>query len=372
MSHSRRSFLKTSLGAAAGLAGLSGCSGAGTSSFAQPPTPAQPLVRQNINNLTAEQRNDFVAAILALKRTPSPFDPSVSYYDQFVLWHMLTVRKTRLELGYGIAHDCPAFLTWHRKLLLLYEQAIRGLGLPSFALPYWDWTDAASQDVLFSDDFMGPSKGDADDNYAVTSGPFRKGVFPVNIFASPIGDDDTMTQCPFWFLTRGPALADLPTADDVTSLMAVTAYDAAPYDVTVPWESSFRSYLGGVPVTPGPPVLHSAVHAWVGGSWTGTSWSMQYVESSTTFAGSMTALDTSPNDPVFFVHHCNVDRLWAQWEALYGNLFVPDEGANEGWNLDDTLYPFSEHADNPLMNTSGLTNASMLDLQALGYTYDDL
>ena len=22
---------------------------------------------------------------------------------------------------------------------------------------------------------------------------------------------------------------------------------------------------------------------------------------------------TSPNDPVFFLHHCNVDRLWAQW-----------------------------------------------------------
>lgn len=23
---------------------------------------------------------------------------------------------------------------------------------------------------------------------------------------------------------------------------------------------------------------------------------------------------TSPNDPVFFLHHCNVDRLWWQWQ----------------------------------------------------------
>ena len=28
---------------------------------------------------------------------------------------------------------------------------------------------------------------------------------------------------------------------------------------------------------------------------------------------------TSPNDPVFFLHHCNVDRLWARWQYAHPN-----------------------------------------------------
>ena len=27
----------------------------------------------------------------------------------------------------------------------------------------------------------------------------------------------------------------------------------------------------------------------------------------------------SPEDPIFWLHHCNIDRLWASWAALHGN-----------------------------------------------------
>ena len=43
--------------------------------------------------------------------------------------------------------------------------------------------------------------------------------------------------------------------------------------------------------------MHNLVHRWVGGSM---------------------GPGTSPNDPVFFLHHCNVDRIWvslAHWEC---------------------------------------------------------
>ena len=43
----------------------------------------------------------------------------------------------------------------------------------------------------------------------------------------------------------------------------------------------------------GPGSIHNRVHRWVGGSMQPAS---------------------SPNDPVFWLHHCNVDRLWAQWQ----------------------------------------------------------
>lgn len=42
---------------------------------------------------------------------------------------------------------------------------------------------------------------------------------------------------------------------------------------------------------------------------------------------------TSPNDPVFFVHHCNVDRIWYNWQVLadcYNGCYRP-------WAVDPTI-----------------------------------
>ena len=86
----------------------------------------------------------------------------------------------------------------------------------------------------------------------------------------------------------------------------------------------------------------------------------------------MSALDCSPNDPTFWLHHCNVDRIWAAWENRHGVSYEPRSGWNEGWNLNDDLFPYLLYKENPLMMIDGITNASMLDFESLGYTYDDL
>lgn len=330
-----------------------------------------PSVRKNVKNLAKWEKDRLVQAMLALKQTRSPYDASLSYYDQLVRFHQLVVLRDRLGPGYSTAHDCPSFLPWHRKLLMLFEDALRAQVGDDLALPYWDWTDSDSLDVVFANSFMGPYLGDSSDNYALTKGPFRKGEFPVNILPQPIGGD-TMAQSPFTFLTRGPKTVELPTAAEVDALMKVSRYDAPPYDMTADIQQSFRCYLGGVPAKGGGPILHSAVHAWLGGEWTGTYYSMAYQSSSTTFVGSMTALDSSPNDPVFWLHHCNVDRLWAVWEKRYGNLYEPSSGWHQGWNLDDEMYPFTEYKRFRDIKRYGITNASMLDISQLGYTYDDL
>src|SRR5215470_2185205 len=44
-------------------------------------------VRKSVTALTVGERKDFVEAVLALKRARSPYDQSLSYYDQFVRWH---------------------------------------------------------------------------------------------------------------------------------------------------------------------------------------------------------------------------------------------------------------------------------------------
>ena len=61
--------------------------------------------------------------------------------------------------------------------------------------------------------------------------------------------------------------------------------------------------------------LHNRVHIWVGGDM---------------------GPGTSPNDPVFFLHHCNVDRLWALWQHAHpASTYLPASGGPPGHNLND-------------------------------------
>jgi hypothetical protein len=41
-------------------------------------------IRKSVTALTAQEKADFVNAILKLKTTPSPYDSKYNYYDQFV------------------------------------------------------------------------------------------------------------------------------------------------------------------------------------------------------------------------------------------------------------------------------------------------
>src|SRR5688500_5803527 len=48
----------------------------------------QARVRKNVTSLTPTERREFVEAVLALKAVSSPYDAHLSYYDQFVAWHL--------------------------------------------------------------------------------------------------------------------------------------------------------------------------------------------------------------------------------------------------------------------------------------------
>jgi tyrosinase len=65
----------------------------------------------------------------------------------------------------------------------------------------------------------------------------------------------------------------------------------------------------------------------------------------------------SPADPIFFLHHANVDRLWAQWQAAQakaGKANAKPPNANE------TLLPSS---------LFDVKVSSVLDIAKLGYSY---
>lgn len=321
--------------------------------------------RKNVADLTQVERLQFVDAVLSLKATPSPYTDSLTYYDQFVAFHQMAVFKSR-EQGYGVAHHNPTFPPWHRKLLVLYEQALRDVSGYDIMLPYWDWTDPRSTAAVFQNDFMGPG-GVQEEGYAVMEGPFRKGVWQLNLFPS---DSLQRIRSPHNYLVRG--LGDgsansypviLPTAWQVEECLTVENYDASPWNMSVPRSESFRNFLEGFnPDEPNNQFLHNIVHDWVAGV---------FVFEGDTMIGSMEPLDVSPNDPVFFLHHANVDRIYAEWQKRHPNaMYEPQSGAPEGMNVNDEMYPFNLWADQPSMTRhGGVTPGDQLDTKELGYVY---
>ena len=74
---------------------------------------------------------------------------------------------------------------------------------------------------------------------------------------------------------------------------------------------------------------------------------------------------SSPNDPAFFLNHCNVDRIWEAWMTQHGRTYIPDQSASaslKGHRLNDQLFS---------LISAPTTPAAVLDLTPQ-YVYDSL
>ncbi len=73
----------------------------------------------------------------------------------------------------------------------------------------------------------------------------------------------------------------------------------------------------------------------------------------------------SPLDPLFYLHHCNLDRLWAIWQLNNADAIQYE---HTGVLSSDSV----EQARVPVRSSmvGGATPESMLDHAALGYTYN--
>jgi Common central domain of tyrosinase/von Willebrand factor type A domain len=102
-----------------------------------------------------------------------------------------------------------------------------------------------------------------------------------------------------WGLGRTVGAAgSLPTIEDVNADLATTSYLA------------FRPALEGD---------HNPVHPWVGGQMGGAR---------------------SPEDPVFFFHHCFMDLIWAYWQRLNPGVIYEPVSADDP-AFDEAMMPFT-------------------------------
>ena len=362
-------------------------------------------VRKNAKDLTTEETSDYVNAILTLKATPSPYSDTLSYYDTFVRFHQMAVEKTKCT-GAGVAHMNPAFPAWHRKMLILYEEALSQVSGKNIALPYWDWTDQESTDATFSPELMG-GDGDPTDEFALNTGPFRKDNWQVNLFT--ISANYIGLNPEYWLVRNFGATIDkssgydkypgyavtLPTTQEVENCLSISTYDMAPWDCSDPDmpNTSFRFCLEGFTFgdCDSLQAMHNIGHDYIAGFFLIEKETIEMVPTAAYISycdtiirdtvpnnvrvGSMEPLDVSPNDPAFFMHHCNVDRLYADWQSIGDNFDKYDPVfpivGKEGYSLNEKMYPYNleEWQTIPAMIAHGDTPASMINYKALGYEY---
>jgi tyrosinase len=296
-------------------------------------------LRKNVKSLTVAEKQAFINAVLALKKKPSvlhPQDNTRSRYDDYPEVHMNAMMAQQgppndPNFTPGWAHYGPAFFPWHRVLILEFENDLAAID-NTVTLPYWDWTDPVSSPL--TPDFLG-SNGNPNQNRKVTDGPFTfDGPNHWTLNVTDNQGDPNYLQRDF-AEAQNQAIA-LPSAAQVVSVSGTTPYEKPPYK---DGDGSYRARMEYE--------LHNLVHRWVGG----TMLNM-----------------TSPNDPVFFMHHCNIDRLWWVWEKLHAgdSPFLPLNGATLGHNLDDEMI-FSMGGIAPF--AQNYKPSEVTDNLALNYTY---
>jgi hypothetical protein len=91
---------------------------------------------------------------------------------------------------------------------------------------------------------------------------------------------------------------------------------------------------------------HGAVHVDVGGA-----------------SGWMTSILTSAQDPIFYLHHANCDRLWQVWRANYGG----SDPVNDATWTGKTYTFFNENGAAVTMTACQIINAA----QQLNYVYQN-
>jgi len=328
-------------------------------------------IRRSVRELSDAEQDEFVKAVLALKNESSKVMPGVNTYDTYVVWHgRAMTNSTPWDSDdpndspltrRNSAHRGPAFLPWHREFLRRFEADLQRIsGRSELAIPYWDWENDSTFPAFLGGDGApllvpvgqpkdrslvrvrnqepiryvrtylmavaeGPFRGWLDDNgrahgwLAVDGNGAAVGPLQRAFGTQEVVKRDPITRLPVPDPATGQAAmvpVTLPTSQDVQHALSIAKYDAPPWDGDEELES-FRNVLEGWWRLPR---LHNQVHVWVGGSM---------------------GPGTSPNDPIFFLHHCNVDRLWAKWQRMHPSAeYEPQSAGPPGHNVGDAMFPW--------------------------------
>ncbi|KAB5578897.1 hypothetical protein GE09DRAFT_563609 [Coniochaeta sp. 2T2.1] len=277
-------------------------------------------VRREWGKLSANERKAYTKAVQCLQskppRTPASVAPGAkSRFDDFIVTHI----QQTLNI-----HYTANFLTWHRYFIWAYEEALRNECGYTGTQPFWDWGLTAITGLERSPIFDGSATSMGSNGaYAgprpdyilglstglpplylpagtgggcVTTGPFKD--MKVNL--GPVAEDQpggvVEGQGPGTGLTYNPRCLKRDLKSPVNKKSC--NYEMILHNVLVPRTvNDFQMELQGIP---GSGVLgcHGAGHYSFG-------------------ASPGADLFVSPGDPVFYLHHGQIDRAYWLWQTLH-------------------------------------------------------
>ncbi|GAB1311545.1 hypothetical protein MFIFM68171_01755 [Madurella fahalii] len=270
-------------------------------------------VRREWGDLSANERKDYIAAMLCIMEKPSKLDQTrfpgaKSRYDDFVVVHM----NQTLNI-----HGTGSFLSWHRFYTWSFERVLREECGYTGTQPYWNWGRWA-QDPEKSPIFDGSDtslsgngkkiehRGSAfapagNGGGCVETGPFKN----MTVHLGPVSPaiDPAPPRNP-----RADGYGDNPRClrrdisnqlssrytrtEDIVSLIT-NSRDIATFQNVMQGAGGGFGGFGGAGGGIG---VHAGGHFTIAGDPAGDFY-------------------TSPNDPAFWVHHGMIDRTWTIWQS---------------------------------------------------------
>ncbi|KAH8672235.1 hypothetical protein BGZ61DRAFT_428065 [Ilyonectria robusta] len=242
-----------------------------------------PSVRQPWSALTDAEKASYIESTLCLmdpEKAPSKtgFAGAKSIWEDLQVAHVAQVQ---------FIHRVGAFLPWHRWYMTVHETLLRDECGFTGPYPYWDEQADEAAGPLGEASIFSPSATTGfgsnltDANMCVVDGAFTDMKLTLKIDlsrAEPVCLQRNFKQVQF----------DLISQSSVDACMAIEDYD------------NFNNCLGGTP--------HVSGHYAIGGT--------------------MDDVSLSPADPLFFMHHTNLDRLWFEWQSQNASRLTAIGGPN--------------------------------------------
>ncbi|KAJ6502787.1 tyrosinase [Mycena vitilis] len=272
-------------------------------------------------------------------------------------------------------HGNVLFPTFHRPYVLLFEQALQtaAIGIAatytvdqerfkqaaaSLRQPYWDWAQHSvpPPEVISLDtvSIIAPNG-----QKIQVANPLRRYTFhPVDpSFPAPYSGWNTTLRWPNTFdaSARENIKVLTSTSNSAQSQLKTKTYNLLTRVHTWPAFSNHTPGDGGSSSN-SLEAIHDSVHVDIGGN------------------GQMADPSVAAFDPIFFLHHCNVDRILSLWSALNPGVWVsPDKATGGTWTIVPNANVDNNSDLTPFWNTSDTywRSSQVTSTAALGYTYPE-
>mmetsp|Transcript_16050 Transcript_16050/g.28035 ORF Transcript_16050/g.28035 Transcript_16050/m.28035 type:complete len:635 (+) Transcript_16050:313-2217(+) len=230
-----------------------------------------PRTRRSWRSMSQRDRDAFISAVERLKGS--------GRYDDFV-WTHITQNEA--------SHMVPEFLPWHRWFLYVFETELRQVsGDCGLTVPFWDW-ELDDERILRDRQF---TIFDEDQAFGIFTerhgGSCAWDVMDEDGRWDGCLDREYNDNWDFW--RESQVISQIVDYDEFSRGDFITRGDNV--EAIDPDRERIRGYALNLEVGP-----HAAPHLIVGGQMEDMS---------------------SPNDPLFWVHHSNVDRMYAMWQDFH-------------------------------------------------------